>query len=562
MAIFCLLTSPKELKVVCPAVVDIARVLDSTLVFLLPKSIPTKKEDGGKGETTGEKNREAQNESDASEDGAIGEQLFNVRSDIRPSLESLLVELDSKGRVETAMVSIENSIEHVMSWTAMPQRLENGSIVSCDLFVIPWVRDASDGSPKTKRNLFNQLKCQTAMLGIAVGDVIEKPLDAPILFHESRNHTKFAKRFASRLSQNRSLVDREGGSSGESKSRLAVVGLPEKLKESDKENDSGWRIINRDETTSLTLGIKPATALWRRASEQFDQLAERWFTNYYLARPARESLAKDLQNVSQATPEFVLFMSVATLLACVGLLQNSPAVIIGAMLVAPLMTPLLGAGLSVLHGNVPGFRQAIRAVITGALVAFSIGSMFSLLMLLIPDRYYIGSHLQLTSEMVSRSRPNLLDPLIGLAGGLAGGFALGREGKVSTLAGVAIAAALVPPIATAGIEFSLMAIASIQSGGFQTFWNLLWMDPTEAIEKTTLKTSGLSLNNVHLLFGPLMLFVINACAVILSTSFGLRLVGMHRTTAPKESNRIRSWIMTSCVFLALVTLIVAPLPWL
>jgi uncharacterized hydrophobic protein (TIGR00271 family) len=237
-------------------------------------------------------------------------------------------------------------------------------------------------------------------------------------------------------------------------------------------------------------------------------------------------------------------MTVATSLASIGLIQDSPAVIIGAMLVAPLMTPLLGAGLSMIQGNIRLLNQAIRATLMGVSLSLLIGASVGCLVMAMPGRLFLDAPIHLTDEMISRSHPNLLDPLIGLAAGLAGGFALGRDKKVGAVAGVAIAAALVPPIATAGLEASIVGPAILQ--------RTIELQELFVADADTLADAGLIVEThkpfrqVSLIAGPLILFAMNACTVVIGAFLGLRIVGMHRTMYPKKS---KPWVVAVSIML-------------
>ena len=112
---------------------------------------------------------------------------------------------------------------------------------------------------------------------------------------------------------------------------------------------------------------------------------------------------------------------------------------------APLMTPLLGCGLAVVQGNFPLFRSAAKAILYGFLCALIIGFLMGMV---------AAPMTGLTSEMASRGGPSLLDMGVAFASGVAASYCLARPKLGAALAGVAIAAALVPPIATVGIALS------------------------------------------------------------------------------------------------------------
>lgn len=164
-----------------------------------------------------------------------------------------------------------------------------------------------------------------------------------------------------------------------------------------------------------------------------------------LERDDRISLFERLQTQSRWSFDFMALMLLATGIASLGLLQNSPAVVIGAMLVAPLMTPLLGSGLALVQGNLPMMRECLKAIVLGFLAALGVGVLAG----------FISPSAGLTAELLARGNPNLLDCGVAALSGLAASYCVARPGLSSALAGVAIAAALVPPIATVGISLSL-----------------------------------------------------------------------------------------------------------
>ena len=164
-----------------------------------------------------------------------------------------------------------------------------------------------------------------------------------------------------------------------------------------------------------------------------------------LDRENRAALYDRLESGAVWSFDFMALMTLATAIAALGLLQNSGAVVIGAMLVAPLMTPILAIGLALLQGNLPLLRHALRAVVQGYVLALLIGVAAGLVFP-IP---------RLTAELLARGGPTLLDMGVAFLSGAAAAYCLGRPGLLAALPGVAIAAALVPPIATTGIVTAL-----------------------------------------------------------------------------------------------------------
>ena len=329
-----------------------------------------------------------------------------------------------------------------------------------------------------------------------------------------------------------------------------VMAIHGKAAQTRIDNNKAWNELRRDRELPVAMVINPADSVWDRLLWSLDDRMRVAFAEYQMKRADRERLAQEMTTASRHSAEFVLFMAIATLLACIGLLQDSPAVIIGAMLVAPLMTPLLGAGLAMIQGNRPLFLAALRTILIGISISFGIGMIVGIVSLAVPKELFPNSQLRLTLEMISRSQPNLLDPLIGLAGGLAGGFAIGRDKKIGALAGVAIAAALVPPIATAGLE-TVIVLAAASSQGIGAAINTLVSDPATILSDADLISNRVDVTEnttsyVRLVFAPIALFLMNACAVILGAFIGLRLVGMHRSTFPRNQNAGCRW--PACLF--------------
>ena len=175
----------------------------------------------------------------------------------------------------------------------------------------------------------------------------------------------------------------------------------------------------------------------------------RWFERILgpfprLEREERVDLLHRLETGAEGGADFNVMMVLAAALASLGLLQGSTAVVIGAMLVAPLMGPLLAAGHALVQGNLRLFRSAMG--VGGIGIALALG--VSLL---------VGAAnpgFEPSMEIEARGTPDLMDLAIALASGMAAAYASGRPNVASTLAGVAIAAALVPPLAVVGVALT------------------------------------------------------------------------------------------------------------
>lgn len=141
---------------------------------------------------------------------------------------------------------------------------------------------------------------------------------------------------------------------------------------------------------------------------------------------------------------YTILLSVSAVIAAFGLVANSAAVVIGAMIIAPLMGPILGLSLGMVRGSPSLQRKSLVAEGIGVIVVVGIASLVGLL------PFTLG----VSSEMLARTAPTTLDIAIALASGLAAAYASVNTKISATLAGVAVSVALVPPLATSGLMFA------------------------------------------------------------------------------------------------------------
>jgi len=155
----------------------------------------------------------------------------------------------------------------------------------------------------------------------------------------------------------------------------------------------------------------------------------------------RATIRESVASSAALNGSYLAMNLAAALIAGFGLMENSPAVIIGAMLIAMLYGPIVGIALGLAEANLHLLRRALLAEIGGAVLVLAAGLLIG------------GSTRDLTigSEILSRTSPSLVDLLIALVGGMAGGFTFVSTGLSSVVVGVAIATALVPPLTTCGI---------------------------------------------------------------------------------------------------------------
>lgn len=152
----------------------------------------------------------------------------------------------------------------------------------------------------------------------------------------------------------------------------------------------------------------------------------------------------ELLDESQLDIPFLTLIISSCLIATFGLLSNSTAVIIGAMIVAPLMLPIRGLAFGALVGDNLLFRRGIVSVVVGSVLAVILSCLLG----------WLAGIANYGSEILARTQPNLLDLGIALAAGWIGGYCK-IESKISdTFAGTAIAVALMPPICVVGLGLS------------------------------------------------------------------------------------------------------------
>lgn len=197
-----------------------------------------------------------------------------------------------------------------------------------------------------------------------------------------------------------------------------------------------------------TIGVmRCAFPLTTRFQQRLTRLLESVIPQ--LGREGRIALVERVQSHSEWSFDFVALMGLATLIAAMGLIRDSGAVVIGAMLVAPLMTPLIGGGLALVQDNPVLIRHAVRSVVYGFLLAFGLGCLLG----------WGVPGVEVSGEMSARGSPAVLDLAVAFVSGVAAAYATSRPNLLSALPGVAIAASLVPPIATGGLALALGELA-------------------------------------------------------------------------------------------------------
>ena len=170
--------------------------------------------------------------------------------------------------------------------------------------------------------------------------------------------------------------------------------------------------------------------LWELFSKILPTLSVRERTEVYA------QMADD----ARADVDFYTLISLSSAIALLGLLLDSGAVIIGAMLVAPLMSPILSLAQGIVQGNPHLIQRSGTSIFKGTVLAIGVSTALTLLL----------PAVQPTREILARVNPNLLDLGVALAAGAAAAYAVSRKSVAAALPGVAISVALVPPLCVVG----------------------------------------------------------------------------------------------------------------
>lgn len=226
----------------------------------------------------------------------------------------------------------------------------------------------------------------------------------------------------------------------------------------------------------------------------------------------REALLFEEPERQRKLIRFFCLLILATSIATLGLLADSVATVIGAMIVAPLMLPIMGVAFGVGIGDRKIILSSLITSLLGIATAITIG-------FLITWAFRNLINVETITQVINRTTPRLIDLLAALATGLAGAFATGRKDVSDTLPGVAIAISLVPPLANVGI---LAAVGRLD-----------------------------------LALGSLILFVTNYLAILLTGSFIFSMMGYPKAYYATHS---RGSKRTTLAFaLVLLSLILIPL---
>ncbi|NCI78133.1 TIGR00341 family protein [Acinetobacter kanungonis] len=201
--------------------------------------------------------------------------------------------------------------------------------------------------------------------------------------------------------------------------------------------------------------------------ERFENLKEKLRYQQALRENSKtidhKQVRLNIQADALPSKTFFIMNALAAVIAAYGLLSDSTAVVIGAMLVAMMLGPIAGISLALIDSRWMLLKTALKTLTLGIIMIYGIGFLIGL----------IHPNIAITNEIMARTHPNSLDLMIALAGGAAGAFASVSPRLSVAVVGVAVATALVPPLVASGLllsraEFSLSANAFLL-----TFTNII-----------------------------------------------------------------------------------------
>lgn len=195
-----------------------------------------------------------------------------------------------------------------------------------------------------------------------------------------------------------------------------------------------------------------------------------WWRNSVTASVDQAKVIADRREDALVSARYLFMLAMSAGIAILGLLLSSPAVVIGAMLLSPLMGPIMGLGFALATGDFPWLRQSVTSIALGTLLGVALSALV----------VFFSPLQTVTSEIAARTRPNLFDLLVALFSALAGAYAMIR-GQMGAVVGVAIATALMPPLAVVGFGIATLNWTVFSGALTLYFTNLLVIGLTAAL---------------------------------------------------------------------------------
>ncbi len=239
----------------------------------------------------------------------------------------------------------------------------------------------------------------------------------------------------------------------------------------------------------------------------------------------QDELFLDVGDVPRKLSRFWILLVLAAIIATAGILTESTATVIGAMIVAPLGTPIMGMGLAVVIGDARRLWRSAALVLSGAVTVVLLAAFLAWIL---PELQPLATNGQITS----RTSPSVIDLLAAVATGFAGSFGLARKDVSDVMPGVAIAISLVPPLAVVGITAA--------AGDWGSAWGAFLLFASNVVAMVVAGTILLTLYGYHREARQAPSFRKRPAYVVIAASLALILVPLGLTTA--QAAREQLWL--------------------
>ena len=201
----------------------------------------------------------------------------------------------------------------------------------------------------------------------------------------------------------------------------------------------------------------------------------------------KSALVRKLMVSSTPDFDFFYFVGLSVLMATLGLLVNSPSIVIGSMLIAPLLYPILGVALGLVMSDMTVLGRSLVTLFKSTVVSLVIAALATVLF----------GHAVATPEILARTQPSLAYLVVAIVAGAAVSYSLARPDWSETLPGVAISVALIPPLSVVGI--------------------------------------GLAMFDMQVVVGSLVLFAMNLVGIVFAAMISFSLMNLHEKQAIAQS---------------------------
>jgi uncharacterized hydrophobic protein (TIGR00271 family) len=376
-----------------------------------------------------------------------------------------------------------------------------------DLVVVGW--SAANNPVESKQDHLNRLLRQISAEVVIVDGTPRETYERLVVPTEQDDNSRAALGLAQLIAADSSgqaaliQLDEITASASTSAADLLVLGAS-------AENILGQSTLSGLPGEMLSQRAGPTWIVKRAENQQTFRFRQLWhsISSFLpnLSGARRAELTSQMKTDAVANVDFFVLITLAAAIAYLGLVLNSGAVIIGAMLVAPLMSPIMAIAHHIVLGDLATIQKAAESTFRGILMAIGVAWVLTLAL----------PGIMPTQEILGRTEPQLLDLLVALVSGAAGAYAMSRKEVSAALPGVAIAAALVPPLCVTGY--------------------------------------GLGAARLDIAAGALLLFITNLAAIVFAGALIFLLVGFEPRRG-EAAQRVRKsfWI-------AIISLLIVAIP--